>query len=136
MASPDFDTALNSLLQADPRYERAAYQFVREVLERIQLRLQQRRSRTGCQVGAGELLKRIRIDALDQFGPMTCAVFESWGVRSCDDFGEIVFNMMERRIVERGRRDRREDFRQGFDFSEAFQHPFAPRRRVSAPVMA
>ncbi|MBL9175376.1 MAG: hypothetical protein JNL10_17680 [Verrucomicrobiales bacterium] len=131
MEIPDFDTALDSLLAADSRYAREAYHFVREVLEASQTSRRARGHRASEQVGARELLARIRVDAIDQFGPMTCAVFEAWGVRSCEDFGEIVFNMMSERIILRGRRDRREDFQAGFDFSEAFRAPFVPCREAA-----
>ncbi len=136
MDSTEFDAALDLVLEADSRYSRSAYQFVREVLERSQIRQQRKTSRKSTQVGVVELLQRIRIEALDQFGPMTCAVFEEWGIRSCEDFGEIVFNLMDRRIVERGRRDRREDFRHGFDFTEAFCQPFEPIRRSRVSLVA
>ena len=131
MESPDFDAALDSLLAADSRYAREAYHFVREVLEASQTRRRSRGRRSSEQVGARELLERIRVEAIDQFGPMTCAVFQNWGVLSCDDFGEIVFNMMSERIVLRGRQDRREDFRDGFDFAEAFRAPFEPCREAA-----
>lgn len=130
MEFPDFDATLDSLLAADSRYAREAYHFVREVLESSQNRRRSRGRGSNEQVGARELLERIRVEAIDQFGPMTCAVFENWGVFSCEDFGEIVFNMMSEGIVLRGRRDRREDFRDGFDFAEAFRTPFEPCREV------
>lgn len=136
MEFPDFDVALDALLEADSRYDRAAYLFVREVLERVQSASQRSYSRKDPQVGAHQLLQHIRIHALNEFGPMTCTVFEAWGIRSCNDFGEIVFNMMKRRIVQRGPRDRREDFHHGFDFSEAFRLPFVPRQRQANPEMA
>lgn len=130
MEFPDFDSALDSLLAGDSRYAREAYHFVRQILEDSQSRRRTRGRRSGEQVGARELLERIRIEAIVQFGPMTCAVFEEWGVLSCEDFGEIVFNMMSEGIVLRGRRDRREDFRDGFDFVEAFRAPFVPCREA------
>lgn len=128
MEFPDFDAALDSLLAADSRYARESYHFVREVLEASQTRRRSRGRRSSEQVRARELLERIRVEAIEQFGPMTCAVFEDWGVLSCEDFGEIVFNMMSEGIVLKGRRDRREDFRDGFDFAEAFRAPFEPCR--------
>ena len=42
-----------------------------------------------------ELLDGIRLYALDQFGPMAITVLEEWGIRSCADFGEMVFEMIE-----------------------------------------
>ena len=77
-----------------------------------------------------ELLGGIRDYALGQFGPMTMTVFEEWGVRSCADFGEIVFNMVEHSLLAKTERDSREDFKDGYDFADAFRKPFLPQRKL------
>jgi len=80
-------------------------------------------------VSGQELLEGLRRFALDQFGPMAKTVFDHWGVRRCEDFGEIVFNMVEKGILGKTDQDSREDFRGGFDFEEAFVKPFQPSAR-------
>jgi len=128
----DFDSALEVVLLDDPRYSRAAYHFLREVLETLQCG-KRRKSCRSVQIPARELLERVRVEAIQQFGPMAFAVLEDWGIRSCDDLGEMVFLMIRHGIVQRGRGDRREDFQEGFDFTEAFRRPFVRAERTARP---
>ncbi len=132
MSKLDFDTALTPLLEKDRRYGRGAYHFVREALDHTQAMLLRRGEPVPRHVSGRELLDGIRAYALDQFGPMTCTVFEDWGILSCDDFGEIVFNLIDLQILSKTDQDLREDFKGGFDFAEAFRHPFVPGRLGTA----
>jgi uncharacterized repeat protein (TIGR04138 family) len=75
------------------------------------------------------LLDAIRQYALSQYGPMAMTVLEEWGVRKCEDFGDIVFNMVEHRLLSTTEKDTREEFAAGFDFREAFCAPFLPAAR-------
>jgi len=126
MAKVEFDTALAPMLERDTRYARSAYYFVREALAHAQAELRRNGEPAPRHVSSGELLEGIRAYALEQFGPMACTVFEDWGIRSCDDFGEVVFNMIECRILSKTDADSREDFSRGYDFADAFRRPFAP----------
>lgn len=134
MAKVDFDTALTPLIERDSRYARGAYYFVREALDHTQAQLLRQGEPAPRHVSPRELLEGIRAFALEQFGPMTCTVLEEWGVRTCPDFGEIVFNMIDQQLLSKTEQDFREDFKDGFDFTEAFRHPFVPRRTSSAPA--
>ncbi len=136
MAKVDFDTALGPLLERDGRYARGAYHFVREALDHTQSQLLERGEVAPRHVSARELLEGIRTFALDQFGPMACTVFEDWGIRSCDDFGEIVFNMIEYQILSKTEGDQKEDFKGGFDFDAAFRRPFVPMQASTASAPA
>jgi uncharacterized repeat protein (TIGR04138 family) len=65
---------------------------------------------------------------------MTMTVLAEWGIRECADFGEIVFNMIEQNLLGKSDRDSRADFKEGYNFQEAFRRPFMPARSV-APVV-
>src|SRR5205814_9706634 len=54
-----------------------------------------------------------------EFGMMARTVFHMWGVRRTDDFGEIVFNLIEAGLMSRTDEDTRQDFRGIYDFDEA-----------------
>lgn len=90
-----FEDALELILSRDARYHRDAYLFVREALEYTQKTSGQDKRGRMRHVSGQELLAGIRDFALDQFGPMAMTVLEEWGIRQCEDFGEIVFNMVE-----------------------------------------
>jgi len=53
-------------------------------------------------------------------------------VRRCEDFGEIVFNMVENHLLAKTKKDSPEDFKGGYDFEEAFRQPFLPAGKSAA----
>jgi uncharacterized repeat protein (TIGR04138 family) len=74
--------------------------------------------------------------ALQEFGPIAGTVLKTWGVTRTEDFGEIVFNLVNRGLLGKTDEDRKEDFSNGYDFRTAFVTPFLPARaRVAAPVL-
>jgi uncharacterized repeat protein (TIGR04138 family) len=95
MQEVSFEEALEILTIKDPRYPRDAYLFVREALDHTQRSLTKDRQGIIRHVSGQELLAGIRDYASAQFGPMAMMVLEQWGIRCCQDFGEIVFNMVE-----------------------------------------
>lgn len=146
MQEVSFEQALEQLQAKDSRYAREAYLFVREALDHTQKMVikASRESRTSRgekkveelpvrHVTGQELTEGIRTYALEQFGPMVLTVFEEWGIRSCADFGEIVFNMVEIGLLAKTDKDSREDFKNGYDFEEAFRKPFLPEDKQASP---
>jgi uncharacterized repeat protein (TIGR04138 family) len=71
-------------------------------------------------VSGPQLCEAARLYGLQQYGFLTPTVLASWGIRSTDDLGEIVFNMIDIGQMRKTRSDRREDFRGVFDFAEGF----------------
>lgn len=144
MQEVSFEQALEQLREKDPRYSRDAYLFIREALDHTQKSVikssrESRSSRGEKQteglpvrhVSGQELLDGVRSYALEQYGPMVLTVFEEWGVKSCSDFGEIVFNMVEIGLLAKTDKDSREDFKKGYDFEEVFVKPFLPATKLS-----
>lgn len=142
MQEVSFEQALEQIQARDARYARDAYHFLREALDHTQKRVNKssRDARSGRSdkapeglpirhVTGQELLDGIRAFAVEQFGPMVPTVFEEWGIRSCADFGEIVFNMVEIGLLAKTEKDSREDFRNGYDFDEVFRKPFLPENK-------
>jgi len=134
MHEATFEEGLEQILVRDPRYHRDAYFFVREALDHTQKMIVKENRGELRHVSGQELLAGIREFAVVQFGPMVPTVFEEWGVRKCQDFGEIVFNMVETGLLAKTEKDSREDFKDGYDFDEAFRKPFLPQNRV-APII-
>lgn len=144
MNTANFEEALDQIVQKDIRYHRDAYLFVREALDHTQ-RLVNKGAKSETRaateelaegkvrhVSGQELLAGIRAYALEQFGPMTLTVLNEWGVRRCEDFGEIVFNMVENHLLAKTKKDTRDDFKDGYDFDEAFRQPFLPTDKTAA----
>ena len=144
MQEVTFDQALELILAADPRYKRDAYFFVREALDythritdtgdRSSGKRAGRKQLVENHVTGRELLEGIRQLALSPtgFGPMTITVFEDWGITDCRDFGNIVFNMVEARLLKKTETDSLADFEGAYSFEEAFRKPFLPERKLAA----
>ena len=134
MHEVSFEEALVKIRAKDPRYQRDAYLFVREALDYTQKTIGKDPRRRIKHVTGQQLLGGIREFALQQFGPMTKMVLEEWGIRRSQDFGEIVFNMVEVGWLAKTDKDSRADFENGYDFDEAFRKPFLPETK--RPVQA
>jgi uncharacterized repeat protein (TIGR04138 family) len=129
MQDLEFSEIVGLICKEDSRFGRPAYTFVRQALDHTVKELKRKSpERTGKSqhVSGAELLQGIRAYALDQFGPLTKTVLNSWGIRHCSDFGDIVFNLIEYNVFSKTESDRREDFANLYDFDEAFMKPFVP----------
>lgn len=117
----DIDEVIQAIRRADPRYAPEAYHFIREALD-FTLASREDRGHVRGQV----LLEGIRQFALKQFGPLTLMVFDRWNIHRTEDFGEIVFNMVDSGLLGKTDEDSREDFVNGYDFREAFGESLPP----------
>jgi uncharacterized repeat protein (TIGR04138 family) len=132
MQEVNFDEALEQILAKDARFQRDVYLFLREALDFTQKLIGKENRGSIRHVSGQELLDGIRQFALQQFGPMAVTVFEEWGVRNCRDFGEIVFNMVEIGLLAKTDRDTRDDFQEGYDFTDVFRKPFRPQNKLKS----
>ena len=108
--------ALEAVLNKDPRYQREAYNFVFEALTFTIKNIGEKRHISGA-----ELLEGIREFAIKQFGPLVKIVFNKWGVHRTDDFGEIVFNLVEAGLMGKTDTDSKSDFNSIYNFDEVFR---------------
>ncbi len=113
--STDFYNKVDTLVKRDTRYHPDAYEFMMQALWYTQKKL----NRKG-DVSGRELSEGARDYCLDQYGPMAKAVLAHWGIKSTEDFGNIVFNMIEAGIMGKSEKDTQEDFTACFDFESAF----------------
>jgi uncharacterized repeat protein (TIGR04138 family) len=134
MQEVSFEEGLERIRAKDPRYARDAYLFVREALDHTQKNIVKEAKGRVRHVTGQELLAGIREFALTQFGPMAMTVLEEWGVHTCEDFGEIVFNMVEGELLAKTERDSRADFAGGYHFFDVFRRPYLPAsKQMTAP---
>lgn len=112
---------LKELVQKDPRYPVDAYRFLFDALRFTVGRMPKQRHVTGQ-----ELLDGIRRLALQQFGGMARTVLRHWNIHKTEDFGDMVFNLVEAELMGRTETDSRDDFRNGYDFNVAFPVDYTP----------
>jgi uncharacterized repeat protein (TIGR04138 family) len=130
----DLMEALREIVKDDPRYDLDAYLFLREALD-VAVRLFNKPADGAARhVSGRELLDAIRRHALDEYGPMALRVLNTWGVRRTDDFGAIVFNMVERGVLGKTDEDKIDDFRGCYDFADAFEKPYLPQADRTRPA--
>jgi uncharacterized repeat protein (TIGR04138 family) len=111
----DFYQVVDEICAQDSRYKPGAYEFVMEGLHYTQKRIK----RQG-HIKGQELAEGIRDLALEQFGPMVRTVFSHWGISRTEDFGNIVFNMVNKKILSKTEEDSLLDFRDVYDFDKTF----------------
>jgi uncharacterized repeat protein (TIGR04138 family) len=146
---------LADLLRRDQRYPLDAYVFILEALSFAQESLgmgqeppaeelepipggeqpsggrsrskpgRSRRRRAERHLTGQELCEAARQYALQQYGYLARTVLATWGLKSTDDFGELVFNMIDIGQMRKTRHDKREDFHGVYDFREAFSRDLA-----------
>jgi len=110
---------LDQLRERNPRFHGKAYLFLLSSLHAVLEELEEPRHISGKELAQG-----VRDLALDRFGPMARTVLEHWGVHNTDDLGEIVFALVDCGILIKQHEDRREDFRDVYDFEEAFEQDY------------
>ena len=122
-----FYKKVEEIVEQKPRYKSDAYEFVMQALFFTQRQLK----RQG-HITARELLKGIKEFALDQFGPLSHTVLEHWGINSTDDFGNIVFNMVENGLLKKTQDDNLEDFKGVYDLKQEFDRGY--RRHLERQI--
>ena len=134
MQKLSFAEAIEKIRAEDSRYAEDAYYFLREALD-FSLKLFKKASQGPAKdrhVTGQELLHGIGQFALQQYGPLTKTVLEYWGITRCEDFGEIVFNMINAGLLGKTDKDSKEDFGGGYDFDDMFVKPFLPSKKPAA----
>ncbi len=111
----NFYNKIKEIIDKDSRYSSDAYEFVMQALWWTQKKI-----KNNGHVSGKELLEGIKEFALEQYGPMARTVVNYWGIYQTGDFGEIVFNMIEKGLMGRTEEDSKEDFNNVYDFQEAF----------------
>lgn len=111
----EFYSIISNICTQDPRYYPEAYEFVMEALSFSQVKFKKSKHISG-----EELLTGIKALLLKKFGPMTMTVLKHWGVKATDDFGNIVFNLVENKVLAKDTQDHYDSFKNAYDFDEVF----------------
>ncbi len=139
MQTIGFQEAVERITAEDARFHPDAYAFLRDALEFTVKRRKKSRKEAADHVSAGELLEGFRLHALNEYGPMAITVLDYWGVRCCENVGEMVFHLVKSSVFGKTEEDTIDRFREGYGFREAFSEPFLPAREnlsaAPAPVV-
>ncbi|HMP74280.1 MAG TPA: hypothetical protein PKE55_13555 [Kiritimatiellia bacterium] len=128
MKKISFQEAVDAMSSQHPEFNPHVYGFMREALDFTIKLLDKPVAGPGRHVTGGELLEGIRKYALQEFGPLAMTVLQTWGIKQCEDFGRVVFIMIEQGVLGKTEDDQLQDFAGGYNFIEAFRKPFLPTR--------
>jgi uncharacterized repeat protein (TIGR04138 family) len=107
--------AFDKVAATRPEYNKEAFLFVREGVSHAMRSL----SHASRHVTPRELLDSLRSLAIERYGS-AAGDQRSWGITRCEDFGEIVFTLIDSGLFGQQPEDRKEDFENGYDFATVF----------------
>jgi uncharacterized repeat protein (TIGR04138 family) len=133
MAKINFAEVVEQICEKDLRFSTDAYHFVQEGLNHTLKSLKRGGQHAHRHVSGQELLHGLREFALKEYGPMSKAVLNEWGIKTTDDIGQIVFNLVNASVLGKNDTDSPADFKNVFTFDDAFVKPFIPRNVTLPP---
>ena len=126
--SETFQEIVDEICKQDGRYHPDAYFFLLEALDSTVKNIRRNEPEHGQHVSGRELLDGIKRIVIDEFGPLSHTVLNEWGIQTTQDFGEIVFHLVRVGRLGKTEQDSIEDFKQVYEFDEAFRLPFEPKQ--------
>ncbi len=109
---------ITEVAEKDGRYKKEAFLFILAGLEYTLSKLPQRRHLTGQEFSRG-----IAVYASDQYGYFAKTVLDHWGVTCTMDYGEMVYLLIGKGLMNKTEEDKKEDFADVYNFDEEFEWP-------------
>lgn len=102
------------------------FEFIREGLEHTVRMIHGPGATTGDpddesrHVSGADLCLGLKDLAIERYGPLARTVLEHWNVYATEDFGRLVFALIDAGILRKTEEDNYDDFVGVYDFEEAF----------------
>ncbi len=109
------DDVMSRIRASGGQYHERAYLFLLATIEFLQTRLEVRRHVTGS-----ELAWACRDFAQQQFGLLAPVVLGHWGISRTEDFGRIVYTLVEVGLLVTQPGDSESDFEGVYQFADLF----------------
>lgn len=115
-----------NVLSPKRMYHRNAYEFIFDALRYTQETLNRSLTHEDetAHISGQELLEGVRLLAQEKYGLLAHTVFKHWGINSTEDFGRIVFELVDRGEMRKTERDQLSDFVNIYDFHTAFDEGY------------
>ena len=116
----EFYDLVEQICLKDKRYKPDAYEFVLGGLGFTQKKLKKNTHISGVQLAYG-----LRDYAINQYGALASRVLAHWGINQTQDFGNIVFSLIEKKLLSKTEEDHLADFAAVYDFKTVFSNVLA-----------
>jgi len=123
MTQQQLELDWDAILERTGPYPLEAFHFVREGLNYTAQRVHDdygELSETDRHITGQQLCIGLRDFAIDSYGLLAPAVLRHWNIQRTEDFGRIVFAMIDAGLMSKTQEDTLDDFRAVYDFDEAF----------------
>jgi len=117
------------------RYPIEAFEFIRQGLTHTVEQIHGKRKThdphdQSYHVSGQQLCWGLRSYALSRYGHMAYAVLLHWNISRTDDFGKIVFALIDSKLMAKTDDDDIRDFHNVYDFATAFSPPPRPSAKI------
>lgn len=138
MRDDNFLEAVNKIVSKDPRYSAEAYEFIRNAVNYTAIKLERHKNKDSKHISGRELLIGIADYASEQFGPFAKDVLLNWGIVDGLAIGNIVFNMINEKLLTANENDSLEDFAIDFNFEKVLLERFKNinPQKINPPTIA
>ncbi len=128
------EKSFDEVIRTDGRYPPDAYAFLHEGVAEAVKRLygakagdEESHARLSQQriprhVTGQQICHALRELALQRWGMLAMTVLGKWNIRQTLDFGNMVYLLIQNQFMKKTEEDSLEDFRDVYDFAEAFGH--------------
>jgi len=122
MTPDEPEKSMEEVIREDGRYPPEAFGFLHDGLNRAVKEVygDEARSEGQRHVSGPQLCLSLRDLAIERWGLMAQAVLNRWNIRETVDFGNMVYLLVENKFMRKTDEDSLEDFRDVYDFNEAF----------------
>lgn len=118
----NFQKAVEDICVRDKRYKPDSYEFLMQALKFTQSRLKRKGHISGKELAAGCAEYAIML-----YGPMAKTVLKHWGITRTEDFGNIVHNAINVKLLSKTEEDSLDDFKDVYDFEDVFSNILGKR---------
>lgn len=117
------EKSMEEVIREDGRYAPEAYGFLHECLARA-AKAAHGTQAAGSQhhVTGQQICHACRELAVERYGQLALTVLDKWRVRCTMDLGNMVYLLIKHNFMRKTEEDSIDDFRDVFDFNEAFAH--------------
>ncbi len=130
-AIPEPEKSIEEVVREVGRYPIEAYNFVQRGLGFTVQKTHGEKPKDQSHITGRQLSEGLREFAQALWGHMAGSVLTRWNLNCTEDFGRIVFAMVDNGFMQKTDDDTIDDFREVFDFRDTFFHGYRIEPRLS-----